>query len=176
MGNENSRSQYISKVSSSITREKSDASIQYKEIMKFKGYKRTKSDTASTSYNQIKNTRDNSSISINSETKTKEDLLNIKNEKKDDRIPFKFEWKEGGNKVTITGSFLTNWTVYIDMVKNPETGFFEFNVNLTREVHQFKFIVDNVWKCSNNYPILNDGSGNFNNVIDLTNFKDEENN
>ena len=83
MGNENSRSQYISKVSSSITREKSDASIQYKEIMKFKGFKRTKSDTASTSYNQIKNTRDeNSSISINSEIKIKEDLLNIKNEKK----------------------------------------------------------------------------------------------
>ena len=82
MGNENIRSQHISKVSSSMTREKSDGSIQYKEIMKFKGYKRTKSDTASTSYNQIKNTRDNSSISINSETKTKEDLLNIKNEKK----------------------------------------------------------------------------------------------
>jgi len=171
MGNENSRSQYISKVSSSITREKSDASIQYKEIMKFKGFKRTKSDTASTSYNQIKNTRDeNSSISINSEIKIKEDLLNIKNEKKDDRIPFKFEWKEGGNKVTITGSFLSNWTVYIDMVKNPETGFFEFNVNLTREVHQFKFIVDNVWKCSINYLTTNDGNGNVNNVIDLTNF------
>ena len=170
MGNENIRSQHISKVSSSMTREKSDGSIQYKEIMKFKGYKRTKSDTASTSYNQIKNTRDNSSISINSETKTKEDLLNIKNEKKDDRIPFKFEWKEGGNKVTITGSFLTNWTVYIDMVKNPETGFFEFNVNLTREVHQFKFIVDNVWKCSMNYLSTNDGNGNVNNVIDLTNY------
>ncbi len=179
MGNENTRSQYISKVSSSMTREKSDASIQYKEIMKFKGFKRTKSDTASTSYNQIKNIRDNSSISINSELKTKEDLINIKTEKKDDRIPFKFEWKEGGNKVTITGSFLTNWTVYIDMVKNPETGFFEFNVNLTREVHQFKFIVDNVWKCSINYLTTNDGNGNVNNVIDLTNFisnEKEENN
>ena len=179
MGNENTRSQYISKVSSSMTREKSDGSIQYKEIMKFKGYKRTKSDTASTSYNHIKNIRDNSSISINSELKTKEDLINIKTDKKDDRIPFKFEWKEGGNKVTITGSFLTNWTVYIDMVKNPETGFFEFNVNLTREVHQFKFIVDNVWKCSINYLTTNDGNGNVNNVIDLTNFisnEKEENN
>ena len=99
MGNENIRSQHISKVSSSMTREKSDGSIQYKEIMKFKGYKRTKSDTASTSYNQIKNTRDNSSISINSETKTKEDLLNIKNEKKDAYYGSDFckYWKESSD-------------------------------------------------------------------------------
>ena len=115
MGNENTRSQYISKVSSSMTREKSDASIQYKEIMKFKKLKRIKSDTASTSYIPVKNITDNSILTSNSEFKTKEDLII---EKKDDRVPYKFEWKEGGNKVTITGSFLTNWTVFIDMVKN----------------------------------------------------------
>ena len=167
MGNENSNSQYMNNFSYNISTEKSDNSLQYKEIMKFKKLKRIKSDTASTSYIPVKNITDNSILTSNSEFKTKEDLII---EKKDDRVPYKFEWKEGGNKVTITGSFLTNWTVFIDMVKNPETGFFEFNINLPREVHQFKFIVDNIWKCSINYFTTNDGNGNVNNVIDLTNY------
>ena len=149
-----------------------DPSVQWNEISSYKGMK---SDTSSTKNYKAKkklNQEDSSSISSSSETKTKEETTISK---KDERVPFKFEWKEGGNKVTITGSFLTNWTVYIDMVKNPETGFFEFNVNLTREVHQFKFIVDNVWKCSINYLTTNDGNGNVNNVIDLTNFISNEN-
>ena len=154
-----------------------DPSIQWNEISSYKGMK---SDTSSTKNNKnikkkLNQEESSSSNSSLNETKTKEETTISK---KDERIPFKFEWKEGGNKVTITGSFLSNWTVFIEMVKNPENGNFEFNINLPKSIHQFKFIVDNIWKCSNNYPILNDGSGNFNNVIDLTNFviKDEENN
>ena len=153
-----------------------DPSMQWNEISSYKGMK---SDTSSTKNNKNNkknlNQESSSSNSSSIDTKTKEETTISK---KDERIPFKFEWKEGGNKVTITGSFLSNWTVFIEMVKNPENGNFEFNMNLPKSKHQFKFIVDNVWKCSNNYPILNDGSGNFNNVIDLTNFviQDEENN
>ena len=139
-------------------------SIQIDGLSSYKGLK---SDLSSI---QNENTLQSSSSNL-SEKKN-----DNKETQKDERIPFKFEWKEGGNKVTITGSFLSNWTVFIEMVKNPENGNFEFNINLPKSIHQFKFIVDNIWKCSNNYPILNDGSGNFNNVIDLTNFKDEENN
>ena len=145
-----------------------DPSMQWNEISSYKGMK---SDTSSTKNNKNNkknlNQESSSSNSSSIDTKTKEETTISK---KDERIPFKFEWKEGGNKVTITGSFLSNWTVFIEMVKNPENGNFEFNMNLPKSKHQFKFIVDNVWKCSNNYPILNDGSGNFNNVIDLTNF------
>ena len=152
-----------------------DSSIQWNEISSYKGMK---SDTSSTKNNKNKkkrNQEDTSSISSSSETKTKEETTISK---KDERIPFKFEWKEGGNKVSITGSFLSNWTVFIEMVKNPQNGIFEFNINLPKSIHQFKFVVDNVWKCANNYPTLNDGSGNVNNVIDLTDYippeKEEE--
>ena len=144
-----------------------DPSVQWNEISSYKGMK---SDTSSTKNYKTKkkiNQEESSSISSSSETKTKEETTISK---KDERVPFKFEWKEGGNKVTITGSFLSNWTIFIEMVKNPQTGIFEFNINLPKGIHQFKFVVDNVWKCSNNYPFSNDGSGNMNNVIDLTNY------
>ena len=149
-----------------------DPSVQWNEISSYKGMK---SDTSSTKNYKAKkklNQEDSSSISSSSETKTKEETTISK---KDERVPFKFEWKEGGNKVTITGSFLSNWTIFIEMVKNPQTGIFEFNINLPKGIHQFKFVVDNVWKCSNNYPFSNDGSGNMNNVIDLTNYVPPDN-
>ena len=151
-----------------------DSSIQWNEISSYKGMK---SDTSSTKNNKNKkkrNQEDTSSISSSSETKTKEETTISK---KDERIPFKFEWKEGGNKVQITGSFLSKWTMFIEMVKNPETKNFEFNINLPKINHEFKFIVDGVWKCSKFYPTSRDNSGNENNIINLTNFitKEERN-
>lgn len=35
------------------------------------------------------------------------------------------------------------------------------------DVYEFKFIVDNVWKCSKDYPTLIDEKGNLNNFLDL---------
>jgi len=64
--------------------------------------------------------------------KTKSKILIIKRNKnkketqiskKDGRRSFKFEWKKGGNKVTIRGSFLSNWIVIIGMIKNYELKF-----------------------------------------------------
>lgn len=34
-------------------------------------------------------------------------------------------------------------------------------------IYEFKFIVDNVWKCSKDYPTLIDEKGNLNNFLDL---------
>lgn len=85
------------------------------------------------------------------------------------RVPVKFEWKEGGNKVLITGSFL-NWNTFIEMSKNLSTGIFEFNINLPKGVYQFKFIIDGVWRFTNAYPTVKDNNGNTNNVIDITNY------
>jgi len=35
------------------------------------------------------------------------------------------------------------------------------------EFYEFKFIVNNVWKCSKDYPTLIDEKGNLNNFLDL---------
>ena len=141
-------------------------SIQIDGLSSYKG---VKSDLSST---QNENTIKSSSSNNISDKKN-----NDKDTKKDERIPFKFEWKEGGNKVQITGSFLSKWTMFIEMVKNPETKNFEFNINLPKINHEFKFIVDGVWKCSKFYPTSRDNSGNENNIINLTNFitKEERN-
>ena len=86
------------------------------------------------------------------------------------KIPFKFEWKEGGNDVKITGSFLENWNKKIDMKKNPKTGVFEVIFYIPKGIHEFKFIVDNKWVCSQNYKTINDKNNFSNNIIDLTNY------
>ena len=86
-----------------------------------------------------------------------------------DKIPFKFEWKEGGNDVKISGSFLDNWKQQLDMKKNLKTGYFEIFLNIPKGIHQFKFIVDKKWACSSEYITIND-KNNTNNIIDLLNF------
>ena len=56
------------------------------------------------------------------------------------------------------------------MIKNVETEIFEKIIYLPRAKHYFKFIVDNKWVCSNQYPTTMDNSNNQNNFIDLTNY------
>lgn len=80
------------------------------------------------------------------------------------KVSMLFEWKEGGNNVAITGSFV-NWQQYLQMNRN-QNGAFELLLSLDPGIHQFKFIVNNQWKCSNHYPMINDGNYNTNNVID----------
>ena len=84
--------------------------------------------------------------------------------------PFKFEWKGLGSSVILAGSFLDNWTKFVPMIKNPDNEIFELVINLPKEKHSFKFIVDNKWVCSNQYPTVLDSSNNQNNFIDLTNY------
>lgn len=92
------------------------------------------------------------------------------------KIPFKFEWKDGGIEVKITGSFLDNWTRQEYMKKNASTGIHEIIIDLPRAIHQFKFIVDKQWLCSQYYKIIYDQNNNANNIIDLTNYTIENNN
>ena len=93
----------------------------------------------------------------------------------DQKIPYKFEWKDGGNDVRITGSFLDNWSRKEEMKKNLSTGVYEIIIELPKGIHQFKFIVDNQWACSKNYTIIHDNLNNSNNIIDLTNYTNENN-
>ena len=91
------------------------------------------------------------------------------------KIPFKFEWREGGTSVKLAGSFLDNWKKQVEMTKNINTGFFEVNLDVPSGIHQFKFIVDKKWVCSPKYSIIND-KNNANNIIDFTNYSNKINN
>ena len=105
-----------------------------------------------------KENTDNSSL-----TTTTENMDNNKN-----MVPFNFEWKGRGNQVILKGTFANNWKDEIILNKNIKTGIFEKTIYLPKTKHSFKFIVDNVWVCSNQYPTIKDNA-NTNNFIDLTN-------
>ena len=84
---------------------------------------------------------------------------------------FNIIWKAGGNNVKIAGTF-TSWKK-INMKKNisKKIIFFEKEIpipNILKEKYQFKFIVDEEWKCSENYPKIKDENGNVNNYINNT--------
>lgn len=51
---------------------------------------------------------------------------------------------------------------------------FTYILNLPRERHAFKFIVDDEWRFSPMLPLVRDAAGNVNNVIDLRNFHPQD--
>lgn len=122
--------------------------------------------------NSIKNNNNRYQSQGQSETRdnTKVTMIN------EQKIKYKFEWKEGGNEVKIAGSFLENWSKKEEMKKNISTGFYEIILEIPRGLNEFKFIVDERWVCSKNYKIIKDKDNNENNVIDLTNYIVENNN
>ena len=116
-------------------------------------------------FKKINSIKDNNSKYL-SQGQT-ESTFNTKNETNEDKIPFKFEWIEGGSEVFITGTFMDNWKTFKKMEKNSSTGIFEVIIYISKDIHQFKFIIDNIWKCSRNYKIVYEISHNKNNIIDL---------
>ena len=91
----------------------------------------------------------------------------------DKRKKFTFVWNEGGNDVKITGSF-SDWKIQFPMIKDPDTQSFKFELPLDNGIYQYKFIVDNIWKCSKNYPTVPDGSGNINNILNFNENEEKE--
>jgi len=79
----------------------------------------------------------------------------------------KFYWNEGGKEVFITGSFC-EWDKRLKMRKN-KNNIFDIELLLPKGKYEFKFIVDNIWRCSSNYPQIMDDRGNNNNFIDNIN-------
>jgi 5'-AMP-activated protein kinase regulatory beta subunit len=86
----------------------------------------------------------------------------------------KFYWREGGNEVFITGSFC-DWSKRFKMHKN-KNDIFEVELFLTKGLYQFKFIVNNIWRCSSDYPQTKDDQGIYNNFIDSSNINMINNN
>ncbi|KAG0226240.1 hypothetical protein BGW41_004237 [Actinomortierella wolfii] len=88
----------------------------------------------------------------------------------------KFHWKHGGEKVEVTGTF-DNWQRTIQMKKIPSTtDEYMAIVELDRTQNiQFKFVVDDVWRCSTEFPTEYDQSGNLNNVLIALDTGNEDN-
>ena len=121
-------------------------------------------------YSSSQQTQDDTeSTTIPAKTKA-EKIEKTEKKQKEELLPFKFEWKGLGSRVILAGEFLENWTKYEPMIKNPQTEVFEKIIKLPKTKHYFKFIVDNKWVCSNQYPTTMDNSNNQNNFIDLTNY------
>ena len=85
--------------------------------------------------------------------------------------PTIFKWEGEAEKVYITGSFC-DWINFYEMQKN-KTKFF-FVLFLKKGIYQYKFKVDSIWKCNDNYPTCSDEKGNINNFIEVTEKKGEE--
>ena len=124
-----------------------------------------------TNYDESFSTSQNTQINQSEEQSTK----NNKNEFSSKKYPFKFEYKGNGKSVLLAGSFLDNWANIKVMVKNSKNDTYERVVYLPKIKHQFKFIVDNKWVCSDQYPTMPDERGIINNFIDLTNYVPPEN-
>ena len=130
----------------------------------------SESSTDKESINEDKEENDKSEKEENEEDNEskegKEDTNNVK-------INYLFIWREGGCHVKLTGSF-SDWKIKFDMVKDHNDNLFKCQLPLDNKIYQFKFIVDNDWKCSDNYPIKEDNLGNINNFIDLTNYNEKK--
>jgi hypothetical protein len=110
-------------------------------------------------------TTDYNEKSISNETTSVVTVTNIENKTESSvaKIPTRFEWREGGRVIYISGSF-SNWTHWFIM-KKKENGVFELVLDLPRGIYEYKFIVDNRWKYSLLQPTCKDSKGNVNNVI-----------
>ena len=86
---------------------------------------------------------------------------------------YTFIWDEGGENVKLIGSF-SNWKQKYVMEKDEKGQIYKFSLPLNNEKYQYKFIVDGVWKCSNNQEKIDDGKGNINNILDLTNTNNQQ--
>ena len=93
---------------------------------------------------------------------------NINNEISPNKVPVTFEWDQGGNSVYVTGSFC-NWSQFFLMKKNSD-GIYSYTLYLQKALIQYKFKVDDEWRCNEKFPIMID-NGNKNNYIDTTNWE-----
>lgn len=80
--------------------------------------------------------------------------------------PIIFKWEGEAEKVYITGSFC-DWINFYEMEKIKTKKKFYFTLFLQKGIYQFKYKVDSLWKCNNNYPTCYDENGNMNNYIEV---------
>ena len=98
--------------------------------------------------------------------------------KKPTRFATVFQWDGGGTNVYLTGSFC-DWHQFFEMEKcedpeNKNNNKFFLTLFLPKGAYQYKFKIDDQWKCNSNFPTCSDKNGNINNIIDLTKQKRED--
>ena len=98
--------------------------------------------------------------------------------KKPTRFATIFQWDGDGKNVYLTGSFC-DWQQFFEMEKcgdpqNEKNNKFFLTLFLPKGAYQYKFKIDDQWKCNSNFPTCSDKNGNINNIIDLTKQKKEE--
>ena len=131
-----------------------------------------------------KNSSHNFSKIISKNNTSKDDFRNQNKEnndfqlKKPARFPTVFEWEGDGSNVYLTGSFC-DWQQFFEMEKsedinNKKNNKFFLTLFLPKGAYQYKFKIDDQWKCNSNFPTCSDKNGNINNIIDLTKQKNEE--
>ncbi|CAL5980601.1 5'-AMP-activated_protein kinase [Hexamita inflata] len=77
-------------------------------------------------------------------------------------VPTQFYWTQPGSSVYLCGSF-NNWRERIPMIQE-QLGIWKVTRDLLPGKYQFKFIVDQTWRCSKDYQTVSE-AGNINNVI-----------
>ena len=137
-----------------------------KDFTKKNDSQNTSSEYEIKQFNSIKDINNINSYQGQSET-TENTKITDKNEQ---LILYPFEWKEGGNEVLIYGSFAENWNKKTVMKKDLNTGIFQAFIEVPRGRHEFKFVVDQKWVCSQYYDRVTNKNNITNNVIDLTNY------
>jgi 5'-AMP-activated protein kinase regulatory beta subunit len=111
-----------------------------------------------------------SSYASNTESIKKKNISSKKSSKANMKlVPYTFTWDEGGKEVKLTGTF-GKWTKFFDMKYNEEEKRFKIILRLPRGKHEYKFVVDGVWKFSHKQQTIRDNKNNTNNVIDLTDY------
>ncbi|KAI9369480.1 hypothetical protein BJX61DRAFT_519448 [Aspergillus egyptiacus] len=83
-------------------------------------------------------------------------------------VPTTIEWRGGGNKVFVTGTFV-NWEKKLRLHKSETTpGVMSTKVNLRPGTHHLKFIVDGEMRASDNLPTAVDFTNHLVNYIELS--------
>ena len=139
-------------------------SNEEEDMSDYKGIKTSDGEGESKNSLNTKSEEENENTSSSND-----DIDNLKINGKSDRVSITFEWDLEGNSVYVTGSFC-NWKQFFLMQKNDK-GKFILSLDLTKSIHQYKFKVDEEWKCNPKKPICEDIDGNCNNYIDASNYQ-----
>ena len=125
-----------------------------------------KENEKNSSSSSLGNSKDEEEYEADEEiNKSKEKIKSINN----DIVEYIFIWEEKCNIAKVIGSF-NNWKEQLLMTFDPKDNVYKCKLELKRDKYEYKFIIDNSWKYSKYQETKNDGKGNINNFIDLTNY------
>ncbi|PIA41326.1 hypothetical protein AQUCO_02200021v1 [Aquilegia coerulea] len=80
-------------------------------------------------------------------------------------IATRFTWPYGGDRIFLCGSF-TRWSVHVPMTPvEGSTTVYQAICNLTPGDHQYKFLVDGIWRIDEQQLSVINEQGTINNVI-----------